>query len=95
MELGQTESLKKNGVKKVIDVAYYWPQAGGPGVQRWLKFSNYLPANGWQPTLLVPHGAAYPVLGETRTEDVPDHLKVFKAPNIDPYLDVMAQRNNH
>ena len=94
MESGQTASLKKNRVKKALDVACYWPPSGGQGAQRWLKFSP-LRANGWQPTLLVPDGAAYPVLGETSTEDVPDHLKVFTVPNLDPYLDAMAQRNNH
>ena len=25
--------------KKVLIVTYYWPPAGGPGVQRWLKFA--------------------------------------------------------
>ena len=29
--------------KKVLIIAYYWPPAGGPGVQRWLKFIKYLP----------------------------------------------------
>ena len=48
--------------RRVLIIAYYWPPAGGPGVQRWLKFSKYLPDNGWAPTLLVPAGAAYPVL---------------------------------
>ena len=85
MELGQTESLKKNGVKKVLVIAYYWPPAGGPGVQRWLKFSKYLPENGWQPTLLVPDGASYPVLDETLTEEVPHHLEVIKVPIFEPY----------
>ena len=48
--------------QRVLIVAYYWPPAGGPGVQRWLKFAKYLPDHGWRPTLLVPDGAAYPVL---------------------------------
>ena len=29
-------------MKKVLIISYYWPPAGGSGVQRWLKFSKYL-----------------------------------------------------
>ena len=31
--------------KKVLIITYYWPPAGGSGVQRWLKFTKYLPKN--------------------------------------------------
>jgi hypothetical protein len=35
---------KKHKLKsKVLIITYYWPPAGGPGVQRWLKFVKYLP----------------------------------------------------
>ena len=27
-------------------ITYYWPPAGGPGVQRWLKLSKYLARDG-------------------------------------------------
>ena len=34
--------------KKSIGIlAYYWPPAGGSGVQRWLRFSNHLCDLGW------------------------------------------------
>ena len=34
--------------KKSIGIlAYYWPPAGGSGVQRWLRFSNHLFDLGW------------------------------------------------
>jgi hypothetical protein len=26
--------------KKALIITYYWPPAGGPGVQRWLKLLN-------------------------------------------------------
>ena len=35
--------LKKLQMNNVLIVTYYWPPAGGAGVQRWLKFSKYLP----------------------------------------------------
>lgn len=85
MELPRTGAFKQNEKKRVLVIAYYWPPAGGPGVQRWLKFSKYLPENGWQPTLLVPDGASYPVLDETLTEEVPNHLEVVRVPIFEPY----------
>ena len=35
-------SKKKRVERKVLIITYYWPPAGGPGVQRWLKFVKYL-----------------------------------------------------
>jgi len=40
-------------LRKVLVVTYYWPPSGGAGVQRWLKFSKYLPEAGWQPVILT------------------------------------------
>jgi hypothetical protein len=38
---------------KVLIITYYWPPSGGAGVQRWLKFTKYLPASGWLPVVLT------------------------------------------
>ena len=84
MEAGP-KSNDGNALKRVFIIAYYWPPAGGPGVQRWLKFSKYLPENGWQPTLLVPDGAAYPVLDATLADDIPEGIEVIKVPIFEPY----------
>lgn len=56
--------------KKLLIIAYYWPPAGGPGVQRWLKFVKYLPAFGVHPIVYVPKNAAYPLLDETLLEEL-------------------------
>ena len=40
-------------MKKVLIIAYYWPPAGGAGVQRVLKFAKYLPKFGWEPVILT------------------------------------------
>lgn len=79
------KSSNDSALKKVLIIAYYWPPAGGPGVQRWLKFSKYLPENGWQPTLLVPEGAAYPVLDSSLEADIPEGMDVIKVPIFEPY----------
>ena len=76
--------------KRVLVVAYYWPPAGGPGVQRWLKFAKYLPQQGWNPTLVVPDGAAYPVLDPSLSEDVAQSLEVIRVPIFEPYEAVLG-----
>jgi glycosyltransferase involved in cell wall biosynthesis len=67
-------------MNKVLVVTYYWPPSGGAGVQRWLKFSKYLPEFGWEPLILTidPDFAAYPVTDSSLASDVPQDLRVFK-----------------
>jgi len=65
-------------MRKVLIIAYYWPPAGGGGVQRWLKFTKYLPEFGWDPIVYVPYNPQYPLRDSTLTEKVPDHVQVIK-----------------
>jgi glycosyltransferase involved in cell wall biosynthesis len=66
-------------MNKVLIVTYYWPPSGGAGVQRWLKFSKYLPDFGWDPVILTvdPEYAAYPVTDFSLNADLPSTLKVY------------------
>lgn len=70
----------KASLKKVLIITYYWPPSGGAGVQRWLKFSKYLPEYGWMPVILTvdPDYAAYPVKDNSLSDDLPDTVKVHK-----------------
>lgn len=72
-------------MKKVLIVTYYWPPAGGAGVQRWLKFSKYLPGFGWEPVILTvdPFYATYPALDNTLEKDIPPGLKIYKTKSTD------------
>ncbi|MGB8491633.1 MAG: glycosyltransferase, partial [Bacteroidales bacterium] len=67
-------------MQKVLIITYYWPPGSGAGVQRWLKFSKYLPQYGWEPVILTvdPAYATYPALDDTLNNDVPAQLKVHK-----------------
>jgi glycosyltransferase involved in cell wall biosynthesis len=71
-------------LKKVLIITYYWPPSGGAGVQRWLKFSKYLPDYGWEPVILTvdPDYAFYPQKDIGLLNDVPPGLEVIytKAP---------------
>ena len=71
--------------KKVLIVTYYWPPAGGPGVQRWLKFAKYLPEFGWEPIVYTPENPSYPLVDETLIKEVPQDLKIVKTNIWEPY----------
>jgi glycosyltransferase involved in cell wall biosynthesis len=71
-------------MNKVLIVTYYWPPSGGAGVQRWLKFSKYLPELGWEPIILTvdPEYAAYPVTDFSLNDDLPSSIRVYPTPAI-------------
>ncbi len=71
--------------KKILIITYYWPPAGGPGVQRWLKFVKYLPDFGWIPTVFIPENPSYPIVDETLEKEVSDDLEIIKTKIWEPY----------
>lgn len=70
--------------KKVLIITYYWPPAGGPGVQRWLKFSKYMRQNGWEPVILTTQNGWYPVIDSTLEKDVLPDMKVIRTKSFEP-----------
>lgn len=72
-------------MKKVLIITYYWPPAGGPGVQRWLKFVKYLPENDIEPIVYVPQNPHYPLKDESLLAEVPENLKLLKKRIFEPY----------
>jgi glycosyltransferase involved in cell wall biosynthesis len=71
--------------KKILIITYYWPPAGGPGVQRWLKFAKYLPEFGWKPIIYTPENPSYPLLDESLMKDVPEDLEIVRTKIWEPY----------
>lgn len=71
--------------KKVLIICYYWPPAGGPGVQRWLKFVKYLPDFKVIPIVYVPENPSYPIIDEGLLPQVPENIQVLKQPIKEPY----------
>ena len=63
---------------KVLIITYYWPPAGGSGVQRWLKFVKYLQEYGIEPVVYTVDNARYLKEDKTLLEDVPRNTKVLK-----------------
>ena len=72
-------------MKKVPIITYYWPPAGGPGVQRWLKFVKYLPDFGIEPIVYCPENPNYPIVDASLVSDVSPNLTVLKTPIREPY----------
>ena len=72
-------------MKRVLVIAYYWPPSGGSGVQRWVKFVKYLPAEGWEPVVFAPLNADYPSLDPSFEAEVPASVEVLRGPIWEPY----------
>ena len=72
-------------MKKVLIITYYWPPAGGSGVQRWLKFSKYLPKYNWQPVIYTPENPYFEVQDEALINDIPSEAEIWKTPIWEPY----------
>jgi len=56
---------------RLLVISYYWPPAGGPGVQRWLKTSLALAELGHQVEILTvdPEQATYPLRDESLLDE--------------------------
>lgn len=70
---------------KVLIITYYWPPAGGPGVQRWLKFVKYLPDYNFEPIIYCPENPSYPIIDNKLEDEVPKAVTVLKLPIREPY----------
>ncbi len=71
--------------KKLLIITYYWPPAGGPGVQRWLKFVKYLPDFNVQPIVYIPENPTYPIVDEGLMSEVSDKAIILKNKIFEPY----------
>ncbi len=72
-------------MKRVLIICYYWPPAGGPGVQRWLKFVKYFRDFGVEPVLYIPKNPNYPVTDTSLSEEIPKGLEVLQKKIREPY----------
>ena len=62
---------------KVLIITYYWPPAGGSGVQRWLKFVKYLGDFGIEP-IVYTVDTDHLILDETLSNEIPQGIEVLK-----------------
>ena len=72
-------------MKKVLIITYYWPPAGGPGVQRWLKFVKYLSRKDYNITVFTVSNGEYPVIDSSLEKDVPSKIRIIKSHILEPF----------
>src|SRR5690606_30458433 len=72
-------------MKRALIITYYWPPAGGPGVQRWLKFVKYFREFGVEPIVYAPENPNYPLVDENFSSEIPSDIEIIKQPINEPY----------
>ncbi len=77
--------MTHTGMRKVFIITYYWPPAGGPGVQRVLRFVRYLPEFGWLPVVFTVEKGTYPALDPSLIGQIPRQCRVYTSPIVEPY----------
>jgi glycosyltransferase involved in cell wall biosynthesis len=67
-------------VKRELMIAYHFPPMNvSSGVQRTLRFAQYLPESGWEPTVLSAHRRTYPNASASNEKEIPTGLVVRRA----------------
>jgi glycosyltransferase involved in cell wall biosynthesis len=70
--------------RSVLMVAFYIPPfKGSSGLQRTLRFAQYLPDFGWSPLLLAPHERAYSNCASDFLAEIPAGVPVARAFALD------------
>jgi glycosyltransferase involved in cell wall biosynthesis len=70
--------------RAVLLIAYHFPPVhGSSGVQRTLRFAQYLPKFGWKPVVLTITVGAYERAYPHPTGNVPDGVEVYRAFGLD------------
>ncbi len=72
-------------MKRALIITYYWPPAGGPGVQRWLKFVKYFREFGVEPIVYAPENPNYPLVDANFSSEIPSDIEIIKQPINEPY----------
>jgi len=72
-------------LKKLLIISYYWPPAGGPGVQRWVKFSKYLNRMGYTCHVVTvdEQYASYPTIDKSLEKDIDVSIHVTKTKSFE------------
>ena len=70
-------------VKRVLMIAFHYPPLrGSSGIQRTLKFSQYIPEFGWEPIVLTAHSRVYSSTDSDQVREISDR-KIYRAFALD------------
>ena len=67
---------------KILIVAFYFPPAGGGGVQRPLKFAEHLHTRGFEVHVLAPDDPKW--IDRDESQPLPEHVRVHRARFLGP-----------
>lgn len=97
--------MKLNTGKKALLIAFHFPPIRhSSGIQRTLKFMNYLRECDWEPMILSAHPRAYESTGSDLLKEIPDDIIIERAFALDTarhlaikgrYLDVMSRPDRY
>jgi len=81
---------------KALIITYYWPPAGGSGVQRWLKFVKYFRDFGIEPIVYTAENPNYPILDESLENEIPKGIEILRLPIWEPnnLLSFLGRKKN-
>lgn len=69
--------------RRGLIVNYYFPPAGGGGVQRWVKMLKYLQRYDWQFTVITAEPAAA-ARDDSLLSEIPASTRIIRIPNAEP-----------
>jgi hypothetical protein len=72
-------------MKNLLIICYYFPPAGGAGVQRILKYTKYLQDYGWMPHILTVTPESHEVKDETFMAEIPENTIIHHSKIFEPY----------
>ncbi len=78
-------------MKRVLFISYFFPPAGGAGVQRTARFAKYLRDFGYEPIVLAPEETTYrrdPLsfgVDESFLSELPKDLCIYRVPACQPF----------
>jgi glycosyltransferase involved in cell wall biosynthesis len=75
---------------RLLLVTYYYPPLGGSGVFRPLRLSKYLPATGWDVTVLTVSEKTRVLKDPSLIADVPAGMRVERTGSVEPRLAMIA-----
>jgi hypothetical protein len=72
--------MTESSMRTVLMIAFHFPPiAGSSGMQRTLRFAQYLPKYGWRPIILTVNAGAHDSTSTGRGNEVPPALEVHRS----------------
>ena len=80
---------------KVLIITYYFPPAGGSGVQRWLKFVKYLQQFNVEPIIYTVENPNYPITDNSLESEIPKGITILRKSIFEPnyFFSIFGKKN--